>query len=96
MLATAAPLGAGEEITHLTMLWSAKEAIRKMVEVTPLMGFMELELVNIVDPQEGREELALDFRCLRDNVFGCQPPLLLRVMAMLHDDFALAVTISQS
>lgn len=52
-----------DEATKLTMLWAAKEAVRKTVDVSPLLGFKEMNLVKVFDQHH-------DFRLLE---LACQP-----------------------
>lgn len=40
-------LGGIDQLSRLNMLWSAKEAVRKAVPVSPLPGFEEMELVAV-------------------------------------------------
>jgi len=93
LLANCPSLATQEEANRLTLLWSAKEAIRKMVAIQPLIGFMELELVNVTGPWEGQEGLLLDFTCARHKGLMGGPGHL-KVMALLDEDFAVAVTIN--
>lgn len=38
-----------DETTKLTLLWAAKEAVRKTIDVSPLLGFKEIDLIKIID-----------------------------------------------
>lgn len=38
-----------DETTKLTLLWAAKEAVRKTIDVSPLLGFKKMYLKKIID-----------------------------------------------
>ena len=90
LLAAAPGLKTADEMTRLTVLWSAKEAVRKAFAASPLPGFMEIEQARIDGSLDGREGLLIDFVCQRDNPSAHR----LQVMAMLYDDFAFALAFS--
>jgi len=55
------------ETERLTMLWAAKEAVRKMVQIRPLLGFMEIRLLAGHGGQgTPQEPLALTFTSGRE------------------------------
>lgn len=56
----AASLAGFDEVSRLTMLWSAKEAIRKAVPVEPLPAFAEMELVAVREGAAG----GMTFDCI--------------------------------
>lgn len=86
---------ATDEAGGLTLLWSAKEAVRKAVSVRPLLYFTEIKLEKItVLPSE--DTLLLDFVCQRDTIAAHHSTKFLQVMAMLHENFALALTIANN
>jgi phosphopantetheinyl transferase len=74
-----------DETMQLTLLWAAKEALRKAADTTPVPGFMELQLMEIYTGAQG-------LWCL---VFNCPEPLAdgFRVAVGLVDDYLLAVTV---
>ncbi len=94
LLANCYPGAANAEIGRLTLLWSAKEAIRKMVAIQPLIGFMELKLINATSPWGGQEGVLFDFACSRHMGVKSKQPEHIKVMAQLEVDFAVAVTIN--
>lgn len=65
------PPGAFRETERLTMLWAAKESVRKMVRLTPLLGLLEIRLLaghgGSGTPQE---PLALTFAADRAQATG--------------------------
>lgn len=73
------------EVSALTLLWSAKEALRKALPCQPLLGFTEVSLDRLEgDPQRG--------------LTGCfsgprlPPPGTLPVFLFLYHDYACAIT----
>jgi phosphopantetheinyl transferase len=73
------------ETVQLTLLWAAKEALRKAADTTPVPGFLELKFMEIYTCSQG-------LWCL---IFNCPEPLTdgLRVAVGLVDDYLLAVTV---
>ena len=69
---------------RLTLLWAAKEALRKAADTTPVPGFLELQLMDIVAPQG-----------LWSLIFNILDPKTThhKVAAGLVDDYLLAVTV---
>lgn len=80
------------ETAALTIIWAAKEALRKAAGITPLPGFLELGLTaaapfptsELLNPA-----LALDFRHPGDQE---SPDSSAQVMAGLYQNFAVAFT----
>ncbi|MCX5875033.1 MAG: 4'-phosphopantetheinyl transferase superfamily protein [Deltaproteobacteria bacterium] len=61
------------ETERLTMLWAAKEAVRKMVQTRPLLGFMEIRLLAGHGGQgTPQKPLALTFASGRESA-ACPP-----------------------
>ena len=81
----AAALGRRVEILRLTLLWAAKEAIRKMAPIRPLPAFHDTVL-SAVQPA-GAEYL---FLFSAPKICHNAP---LRVVAAMRDDYALAVSV---
>lgn len=81
-----AALPALNEETALTLLWSAKEALRKAIPCQPLAGFTELTLRHL----EGKlpQGLIGHFSCPR------LPTTLLPVFLFLYSNYACALTVS--
>ena len=77
------------ETERLTMLWAAKEAARKMVRTSPLLGFMEIKLLA---GQGGRgapqDPLALTFALSRARDTG---PANITVLCFFADNLAWAM-----
>jgi phosphopantetheinyl transferase (holo-ACP synthase) len=73
------------ETVMLTMLWAAKEALRKAADTTPVPGFLELHLMELYTGHQGLWSL----------IFNCPEPLAngLRVAVSPIDDYILAVTV---
>lgn len=81
----AAPSLAGlGEAALLTLLWSAKESLRKAMACEPLLGFTELTLAHL-EVQRGSGLVGL---------FSCRRPAMTLgpVFLVLRDHFALALT----
>ena len=76
------------EVTRLTLLWAAKEAVRKAVAISPLLGFKEIALHAVVNETAGNVMMTLNA-----NRPGVAPGTLM-VCAMLYQDFAVAFTLS--
>jgi len=69
----------------LTLLWSAKEALRKAMPCQPLLGFIEVTLDRLEgDPQRGLTGWLSGPRL--------PPPGTLPVFLFLHHDYACAIT----
>jgi phosphopantetheinyl transferase len=81
--------GTFSETERLTMLWAAKEAIRKMVRISPLLGLLEIRLLAA---HGGRgvpqEPLALTFASGRAEA-GCPP--FVPVLSFFADNLAWAM-----
>ncbi|MDH4320675.1 MAG: 4'-phosphopantetheinyl transferase superfamily protein [Desulfobulbaceae bacterium] len=79
-----ASLGGLAEVERLTLLWAAKEAIRKALPVTPLPAFMEMECLAVDGAASGPMLFACCFR---------RPPqgLQLAVGVVLERDCAVAL-----
>ena len=77
------------ETEHLTMLWAAKEAARKMVRISPLLGLLEIRLLaghgGCGTPQE---PLALTFSSGREQA-GC--PASISVLSFFANTLAWAM-----
>ncbi|HIJ90323.1 MAG: 4'-phosphopantetheinyl transferase superfamily protein [Desulfobulbaceae bacterium] len=77
------------ETERLTMLWAAKEAIRKMVRTTPLPGFLEIRLLaNHAGCGTQADPLTLTFASNRDQD-GCPPTIT--VLSFFADNLAWAM-----
>jgi len=74
-----------DDTIRLTLLWAAKEALRKAADTTPVPGFLELQLIEIFFNPLGLWRL----------VFNNQDPATsdLQVAVGLVDDYLLAVTV---
>jgi phosphopantetheinyl transferase len=72
------------DTVRLTLLWAAKEALRKAADTTPVPGFLELQLMDIVASQG-----------LWSLIFDSQDPKTTnhKVAVGLVDDYLLAVTV---
>ena len=70
---------------RLTLLWAAKEALRKAADTTPVPGFLELQLMEISAASQGLWSLT----------FNYQDPASAnhQVAVGLVDDYLLAVTV---
>lgn len=80
--------GSINETKALTLLWSAKESLRKAINCDPLLGFTEITLLKLEEaPQAG---LIGHFSCPR--LDGA----LLLVYFLLHDEYACAITVVHS
>ena len=75
---------AGDTV-RLTLLWAAKEALRKAADTTPVPGFLELQLKEVSAASEGLWSLIFNYRD------PAAPNL--QVAVGLVDDYLLAVTI---
>ena len=77
------------EIERLTILWAAKEAVRKMVRIAPLLGLLEIRLLAGQDgcgtPQE---PLALSLASGREQD-GC--PAIISVLCFFANNLAWAI-----
>lgn len=82
----------GLDAVHcLTLLWCAKEAVRKMVSVTPLIGFKELLLTGVSGAGGDSGELLFCMQWLRS---GRQQPQenSFKVVTMFENDFAVGLS----
>jgi len=72
------------ETVRLTLLWAAKEALRKAADITPAPGFLKLQLMEIFNASQGLWSL----------IFNNPSPAStnLRVAVGRVDDYLLAVT----
>jgi len=77
-------LADASDTVRLTLLWAAKEALRKAADTTPVPGFLELQLMDIVASQG-----------LWSLIFNTQDPKTTnhKVAVGLVDDYLLAVTV---
>jgi len=74
-----------EKSAALTLLWSAKEALRKAIVCQPLVGFSEITLLSLEgNPQNG---MTGHFSCPRVS------PVLLPVFLLLRDEYACAIVV---
>jgi phosphopantetheinyl transferase len=73
------------ETVRLTLLWAAKEALRKAADITPVPGFLELQLMEIFNAPQGLWRL----------IFNNPDPVTtnLTVAVGRVDDYLLAVTV---
>lgn len=72
------------DMVRLTLLWAAKEALRKAADTTPVPGFLELQLMEIYTASQGLWCLVFDYQASRDTG--------LKVAVGQVDDYFLAVT----
>ncbi len=79
-----------DELHGLTLLWCAKEAVRKMVSVAPLIGFKELLLTGVSGAGDDRGELLFGMQWQRS---GRQQPQgnFFKVVTMFENDFAVGL-----
>jgi phosphopantetheinyl transferase len=72
------------ETVRLTLLWAAKEALRKAADTSPVPGFLELQLMEIYDAPQGLWSL----------IFNIPDPALTNIAVAVGrvDDYLLAVT----
>lgn len=80
-----------ERLKGLGLIWAAKEALRKHVELWPLLGFLESALCGVGARGDG---LALCFQVRP--VKRALPAELPTVLTTLHDDKALALILASS
>ena len=85
----AARLAALAPLSRLTLLWSAKEAIRKAVVVAPLPAFEEMELTAV----RGEADGLMIFECCFQRQ---RKSLQLEVVVVLDHDFAVALVATES
>lgn len=77
------------ETKRLTLLWAAKEAVRKMVRVSPLLGLLEIRLLaGLGGRGTPHDPLTLTFSSGREQE-GC--PSLIPVLCFFADDLAWAM-----
>lgn len=77
------------ETEQLTLLWAAKEAVRKMVRVSPLLGLLEIRLLTGLGGRgTPQDPLTLTFSSGREQE-GC--PLLIPVLCFFADNLAWAM-----
>lgn len=76
------------ETERLTMLWAAKEAVRKMVRASPLLGFMEIRLLAGHGASTPQDPLALTFVSGRESA-ACPPNIV--VLCFFSDNLAWAM-----
>ncbi len=74
---------------RLTLLWSAKEAFKKTFFLTPLPGFLELNLIKASGIL--KRGLVLDFIYSGQNVH-CKKKKVFSAAVGFHEDFAVAAT----
>lgn len=79
------------ETKRLTMLWAAKEAVRKLVRASPLLGFMEIRLLAGHGGGTPQDPLALTFASGREQA-GCPPNIA--VLCFFADNLAWAMACS--
>ncbi|HIJ78366.1 MAG: 4'-phosphopantetheinyl transferase superfamily protein [Desulfobulbaceae bacterium] len=73
---------------RLALLWSAKEAVRKMIALEPLLGFNEMALAEIRGAGTPGAPIAMQLFCRRGNDGPCR----VEVLAVAEDDYLLALT----
>lgn len=83
---------ASRDTTTLALLWSAKEAVRKMATIHPLLNFTEIELKTIDSPI--KQEKYFYFTCHRPHNLDYLPEII-PVITRLCDNFAMALTVAQ-
>lgn len=82
------------ETERLTMLWAAKEAVRKMVRVSPLLGLLEIRLL-AGHGGRGVPEEPLKLTCVSGREQdGCPPAIT--VLCFFADNLAWAMGCSQN
>lgn len=79
------------ETERLTMLWAAKEAVRKMVRITPLLGLLEIRLLAGHGGGTPQDPLALHFASGRDQE---DFPAFISVLCFFADNLAWAMACS--
>jgi len=98
LIKTLLPMNLDEQY-RLSLVWAAKEAVRKTIAVSPLLGFMEIRLQKIMTGQNGF--FLLQFELLpglnrtehaADGGSGVAIPPVLAAMAFYHQDYAAAFT----
>ncbi|HEX9714615.1 MAG TPA: 4'-phosphopantetheinyl transferase superfamily protein [Desulfurivibrionaceae bacterium] len=89
ILGAALPHRPFTETEQLTLLWAAKEAVRKMVRVSPLLGLLEIRLLTGLGGHgTPQDPLTLTFSSGREQE-GC--PLLIPVLCFFADNLAWAM-----
>ena len=76
------------ETERLTLLWAAKEAVRKTVRTSPLLGLLETRLVTGAGHGTPQEPLVLTFTSGREQD-GCPPRI--SVLCFFSDNLAWAM-----
>jgi phosphopantetheinyl transferase len=74
--------------TFLTLVWSAKEALRKGSGFQPVIGFMEMTLVSVSGSRDSG--LVFQFACTRNARKGQKRQIFTTCQAVC-DDFALSI-----
>jgi phosphopantetheinyl transferase len=87
MLAGVLPQG-WPQARQLALLWSAKEAVRKMIDLEPLLGFSEMVLEEIKGPGTAGAPISIVLSCRREK--ECK--VRVKVLAVAEDDYMLALT----
>jgi len=88
ILNASVPAASVTETERLTMLWAAKEAVRKMVRASPLLGFMEIRLLAGHGGGTPQEPLTLTFASGREQA-ACPPRIT--VLCFFADNLAWAM-----
>lgn len=73
---------------QLALLWSTKEAVRKMIDLAPLLGFSEMDLEQIKGPDTTGAPISITLSCCREKECKIQA----KVLAVAEDDYMLALT----
>lgn len=81
------------EIERLALLWAAKEAIRKLVRVSPLLGLGEIRLVAGEGCATPEKPLILDLAPGRE---GPSCPARVRVFSFMADELAWGLTFMET
>ncbi|MBU0484562.1 MAG: 4'-phosphopantetheinyl transferase superfamily protein [Proteobacteria bacterium] len=68
----------------LTLLWSAKEALRKGIGGHPLTGFLQMELTDMIEIKPGK--MRLDF------IVGKEKKIRARTISFFYNDYGCSLT----
>lgn len=84
--------GSFTETERLTMLWAAKEAVRKMVRISPMLGLLEIQLL-AGHRGRGAPEEPLLLTCASGRKKDACPPFI-SVLCFFADNLAWAIGFS--
>lgn len=80
------------EMAQLTLLWAAKEAVRKMITAEPLLWFTELQVAGVKNLPGDNLLLQLDIRSGRE-LHGLGDGLRFEVRARIDEEYVLAFSV---